>query len=811
MSLSMADVWAAASEEERAAAYAQMTPEQVEALKWDWGFWGRPEQQLPSGSWFVWMIMTGRGWGKEVHNDTVIPTPSGWTTMGALATGDAVFDEAGRPCRVLEKFSPDEKEQYRVTFSDGSHIDAGASHQWVTWTHRDRKQYLRYGLKTEFPIDWPTWRGTLRSRWGDVGAFGAEIRTTRQIAETLTQGSRGDLNHCIPVAGALQLPEADLPTDPWLLGYWLGNGDIGDPSLTSGGYKNELDADYVAGRLKTLGLPHSRRDIEDERYSAFRLLNGCAWFPEIRRIPPAYLRASAAQRRALLHGLMDSDGYSGIDVPNVEFCSIHEGLARDVLELVRTLSERPVLFKGSATLNGNDYGDKWRIKWCPSVFNPFGLPRKAAKVRPVGAQGFRLRHRMIVSVDPIDPVPMSCITVDSPNSMYLAGEAMIPTHNTRTATETISRLLRGPSPLTAPPGAPRVMSFVADTGFDMRQYSIEGPSGFLNVGPPDHRPVYHPGSRTLDWPCGARALLFSAEDPEATRGASGSLFWWDELAKAPKASMGWSNLLFGMREGNPRGIVTTTPRPIHLIRQLIKSPSTHLTVGSTWENRANLPEAYYREVIEPLQGTRLGRQEINAEILDDIPGALWTRAMIDAARAKRDKVPDMMRVVVAVDPSGVRGPDDEGDSQGIIVAGRGMDGRGYVLADRSCKLSPSGWGNMAVRAYYEFKADRIIAERNFGGAMVEHVVRTIDQRVSYLEVVASRGKAQRAEPISALYERGMVSHLGNFVELEDQLCQMTSGGYCGKGSPDRLDAAVWALTELMIGESTYDATMSWVA
>ena len=223
---------------------------------------------------------------------------------------------------------------------------------------------------------------------------------------------------------------------------------------------------------------------------------------------------------------------------------------------------------------------------------------------------------------------------------------------TRTATENISRMIRGSTPLIAPPGAPALMSFVADTAFDMRQYSVEGPSGFLNVGHPDYRPRYRgPPVNTLTWSNGCKALLFSAEDPEVTRGASGSFFWWDELAKARRAEDGWTNMLFGMREGNPRGIVTTTPRPIPLIKRLIKAASTELTIGSTWANRANLAPAYFREVIEPLIGTRTGRQEINAEIIEDLPGALWTRAMIDDARRKV-KIPDMQRVVVAVDPSG---------------------------------------------------------------------------------------------------------------------------------------------------------------
>ena len=343
---------------------------------------------------------------------------------------------------------------------------------------------------------------------------------------------------------------------------------------------------------------------------------------------------------------------------------------------------------------------------------------------------------------------------------------------TRTAVENMARMQRGDTPLIAPHGSPAVMSIVADTAFDMRQYSIEGPSGFLNVGPPEFRPTYHPGQSVLKWPNGARALLFSAEDPEVTRGASGSFFWWDELAKARRADQGWANMLFGMREGKPRGIVTTTPRPIPLIKKLVRSPSTKVTVGSTWDNRTNIAKVYYDEVIAPLEGTRLGRQEINAEIIEDLPGALWTRAMIDQARANAPStLPDMSRIVVAVDPSGARTITDVASSSiGIVVASRGVDGRGYVFADRSCKLSPAGWARRAIAAYYEFDCDRLLAERNFGGSMVEYTIKSVDPNVSYSEVVASRGKVQRAEPVAALYERGLVSHIGDMPDLEDQMC-----------------------------------------
>lgn len=370
---------------------------------------------------------------------------------------------------------------------------------------------------------------------------------------------------------------------------------------------------------------------------------------------------------------------------------------------------------------------------------------------------------------------------------------------TRTAVENIARMVRGPSPLIAPKGAPQIMSIIADSPFDMRQYTIEGPSGFLNVGPPEYRPLHEPSKKTLTWPNGCRALLFSAEDPETLRGASGSFFWWDELAKSRYAQVGWDNMMFGMREGNPRGIVTTTPRPIPLLKTLVGRESTYITRGSTWDNRENLSDVYYREVIEPRMGTRQGRQEIDGEILDDLPGALWTRDIIDKHRTK--DAPDMRRIVVAIDPSGTKGESDDGDDIGIVVAGLGVDGRGYVLADRTCKLSPNGWGRRAVDAYYEFRADRIVAERNFGGAMVEHVIKTIDSKVSFREVVASRGKVARAEPVAALYEQGRISHVGAFPELEDQMCMMAPEGYAGEGSPDRADALVWALTELMLDDA----------
>jgi phage terminase large subunit-like protein len=281
----------------------------------------------------------------------------------------------------------------------------------------------------------------------------------------------------------------------------------------------------------------------------------------------------------------------------------------------------------------------------------------------------------------------------------------------------------------------------------------------------------------------------------------------DELAAWAYLQDTWDMAMFGLRLGaNPQAAITTTPKPLPLLRQLVKDGRSVITKGSTFANAANLAPSFLKDIRDKYDGTRLGRQELNAEILDDVPGALWTREMIDAARRDANgniwTPPDMQRVVIAIDPSGTKGEDDAGDSIGIVAAGRGVDGIAYILADRTCKLSPHGWGRRALEAYNEFKGDRIVAERNFGGAMVEHVIKTVDRSVSYKEVVASRGKIVRAEPIAALYEQGKVRHIGDAAGLdllEDQMCAMTATGYLGDGSPDRVDAAVWALTELMLG------------
>jgi predicted phage terminase large subunit-like protein len=338
------------------------------------------------------------------------------------------------------------------------------------------------------------------------------------------------------------------------------------------------------------------------------------------------------------------------------------------------------------------------------------------------------------------------------------------------------------------------IALVGATAADTRDVMIEGESGILSCAPDDFRPTFEPSKRRLTFPNGAICTSYSADEPNRLRGPQHDGAWCDEPA-AWKYAETWDMLMFGLRLGdNPQALATTTPRPIRLIRELIEDSTTAITRGSTYDNRANLAPQFLDQIIKKYEGTRLGRQELAGELLDDVPGALWSRAMIDGLR--RDAAPELQRVVVAIDPAVTSGEDS--DETGIVVAGRGVDGRGYVLADRTCRMTAKGWANRAVQAYEEFEADMIVAEVNNGGDLVREVIQAVNKHVPYKAVHASRGKRVRAEPISALYEKGEVFHVGKgFPDLEDQMCQFTPDGY--DGSPDRVDALVWALTEIMTG------------
>jgi len=336
---------------------------------------------------------------------------------------------------------------------------------------------------------------------------------------------------------------------------------------------------------------------------------------------------------------------------------------------------------------------------------------------------------------------------------------------------------------------------------EARAVMVEGASGLLAIAPPGRRPLWQPALRRLRWASGASATIYGAAEPDSLRGPQHSHGWADEIAKWPRATEAWDNLAMGLRLGaRPRLMATTTPRPVALVRRLAGDPAVRITHGRTWENRAALPPAFLAEMARQFGGTRLGRQELDGELLLEAEGALWTRDLLDRCRmAAVDAAEDagFARLVVGVDPPA----GDHGDACGIVVAAVDGAGRACVLEDATVeRAGPERWARAVADAAARWRADRVIAEANNGGAMVGAVLRAADIALPVRLVHAARGKVARAEPVAAAYEAGRVRHAGLFAALEDQLCGLTlGGGYEGPGrSPDRADALVWALSELLL-------------
>lgn len=350
-------------------------------------------------------------------------------------------------------------------------------------------------------------------------------------------------------------------------------------------------------------------------------------------------------------------------------------------------------------------------------------------------------------------------------------------------------------------GRAKRVALVGETVDQVREVMVLGESGIIACSPPDRRPEWQATRQQLQWPNGAVAQVFSAHDPEAMRGPQFDAAWADELGKWKKGAEAWDQLQFALRlGGNPRQVVTTTPRNVGVLKAILKNPSTVITHAPTEANRAYLAESFLAEVQARYGGTRLGRQELEGVLVDDLEGALWSLPMIEAAQGADWVQPS--RVVVAVDPPVTA--TKKSDECGIVVVGvdtRGEPGqwRAVVLEDASIKgASPEGWARAALAAMERHGADRLVAEVNQGGDLVERLIRMIDPMVPFRGVHATRSKMLRAEPVAALYEQGRVAHVRGLGVLEDQMCKMTAQGWQGAGSPDRLDALVWALTDLMI-------------
>ena len=350
----------------------------------------------------------------------------------------------------------------------------------------------------------------------------------------------------------------------------------------------------------------------------------------------------------------------------------------------------------------------------------------------------------------------------------------------------------------------KIVHCVAPTKGDVRKVMVEGDSGLLNVcwkGDKTYRgkhigyPEWSPTNNTMTWENGAKAVFFSAEDPERLRGPQAYSAWCDELCAWRNAQETWDMLQFGLRLGkHPQVFITTTPKTTKLLRNILGDDKTVTSTGSTYDNQANLASTFLDAVRKTYEGTRLGRQELYAEILDEASGALWSRSLLAECEIEKDSVPDLNRIVVSIDPAITS--NKESDMTGIVVAGVDVNGIAYVLADCTGRYTPQQWAARAVSLFEEYQADRIVAERNQGGDMVRHTLQTESETVPVKLVHASRGKMARAEPVSALYEQAKVKHVKGLNDLEDQMVTWEPLG--SVGSPDRLDALVWAITDLSL-------------
>jgi predicted phage terminase large subunit-like protein len=580
-------------------------------------------------NWSVWVLLAGRGFGKSLDVNTPIPTVSGWKRMGDIEAGDQLFDEQGNKTTVLIAHEPYHTEDvYELIFSDKSSLIADKDHLWTFWEHLDNKQYGRYDQSIDpgkFPDDWATYVGDKYNCYGTViGHFGAKTYSTEELMARLDKSPR------IPLARPLVIDETvELLIHPWILGYWLGNGDSRSGGVHTGSHDGDRDFDFILDRFLAFGYPVDKakpdhvRDEDriycghiysrklHEELKSLNLLNN-------KSVPNQYLRASTDQRTLLLQGMMDSDGHAGNHnaLNYVGFSSTIKELADAVFELACSIGEKPQFKEGVGKLYGVEKKRSYGVEYRPNT-NPFLLPRKRDRISDpkTGSQGLRHKHRIVKEIRKVPARTVRCITVDSPSALYLAGRSMIPTHNTRVGAELVKHVVME--------GQCKRISIISPTAADARDVAVEGESGILAISPPWLKPVYESTKRRITWPNGAIASLFSAEEPERLRGPQFDFNWSDELAAWDQSTqqMVWDMMNFGLRLGkNPRSVVTTTPKPTVLIQNLVKlskDPVNRviITTGSTYENRTNLAAPFMRQITQ-YEGTNLGRQEIYAELID---------------------------------------------------------------------------------------------------------------------------------------------------------------------------------------------------
>jgi len=747
---------------------SQFQNEELQILEYAWDFWARPKQMEPPGKWRIWLMLAGRGSGKTRAggewvrnlietgraNRVALVGPTAADVRDVMVEGEALALDTPIPTPGGWVEFGDLRPGDTVFARDGQRTRVAAVSP--IWVNRQCYAVVADGAEPIVADENHSWVASSRAeRRKDRSIKGESVRRTSEMRDVAPR--RADLlEYEIPMHQALNLQGKQLPIPPYTLGAWLGDGD----TRGHGQFTCDTKDQQTIARIRQDGFSVVRHASHFQwGIHGLRVKLREAQVAGRKHIPPAYLRASATARRELLRGLMDTDGYVSVR-GQCAFDNTNLELVCQVRELLLTLGYKPGAIRGKCDKRGFKMVHRVTFQIAAGQEVPFHLERKAHRCKPKQSHG-----RLVRAVEPVPSVPVRCIQVAHASGTFLAGRDFVVTHN----------------------------------------------SGLLAISPPWNMPNYEPSKRRLTWPNGAIATTFSSEEPERLRGPQFDACWADELAAWSRMET-WDMLMFTLRLGmDPRCVITTTPKPKLAIKQLKKRweldpTDVIITTGSTYENYVNLAHGFFKDIISRYEGTQLGRQEIYAEILEQAEGALWRREWFEETRlAELPEDVVLQRVVVSIDPAATDAEDSS--ETGIIVAAIGIDGRGYVLEDQSGYYTPDGWARKALNLYEKHEANLIVAERNNGGDMVANTIMMVAQQmfewggvrsadVPVHTVFASKGKAARGEPVSALYEQGKVSHVGLFEGLEDQLVSWEPTS--GDRSPDRLDALVWALTELMV-------------
>lgn len=849
MAKSTAEIVAEMSEEEQAEIFKGFTEEDWERLKYDADFWLRPEQKIPDGDWYITALVAGRGYGKSLELSTKVPTKNGFKTIGTLEVGDKVFDESGNLCTVTE-LHPIHRplDQYLVSLEDGTQIKACSQHLWVTW---DRTKYRRYSNKDSnrdsvVPDNWASVTTKGYSNWSvddhnavteglasgkthkligktigrtekAVQAYTSKIRTgvvsppqekvpyitTEEMSKLITAPKGyGEVvyNHKIPNVKPISLPSKDLPIDPYLFGLQLGDADTktgGNMSCESG------DRDWLMGEIESIGYV-TRAHRHPVHFGVLGIAN--IWkslgLGQGKYVPEDYLWGSYSQRLALVQGLIDSDGsvdHSG----KFRFYNTNKKLIDSFCHLVYSLGQIPYVYPVRRNKPAHHL-DSWQVVVSSNI-NLSRLPRKRNKFKKY--TGLENRARSIVSVEKItessELVEMRCITVDSPNHMFLITENFVSNHNTRTASEWVRKKAE------ENPGCR--IAIAGRTAGDIRNTMVTGESGILAISPPDERPEYKQNTASLYWPNGSYAQLLSSESPDSARGPQYHFAIFEEYAawKTTVDSSGAtlaSNLEMATRltinGSQPQILIATTPKKSKAMRELMnraKDPTERIKIvtGSTKDN-TSLPKSYIDSMYRKYAGSDLGKQELDGVMLEDAEGLVFTDKMIEDSMLIGPEPKGLLKII-AVDPS-VSGNMDTADECGIMVLGATNHAditrrNAYVIEDGTIRATPDVWVKQVSDLAKKHGIVNIVAEANQGGKLIQMAINTENPNLKVHLVHATQGKIKRVEPVVIAMQQKRVKFLDEFLDLFDQLMYYDpeNSGY----SPDRMDAFAWGCIALL--------------